>query len=83
MQPATPRLAPAVLAAYGGPVFAVAYLLFFLQFYFLKYATDVLLLSPAVVSLLFGPMGGPFTRDIAPIRPTPDACARSADTLER
>jgi Na+/melibiose symporter-like transporter len=47
-------LSPAVLAAYGGPVFAVAYLLFFVQFYFLKYATDVLLLSPAVVSLLFG-----------------------------
>jgi GPH family glycoside/pentoside/hexuronide:cation symporter len=47
-------LSAAVLAAYGGPVFAVAYLLFFVQFYFLKYATDVLLLSPAVVSLLFG-----------------------------
>jgi GPH family glycoside/pentoside/hexuronide:cation symporter len=54
LQPAPQRLSPAVLAAYGGPVFAVAYLLFFVQFYFLKYATDVLLLSPAVVSLLFG-----------------------------
>ena len=44
-----------MLAAYGGPAFAVAYLLFFVQFYFLKYATDVLLLPPALVSVLFGP----------------------------
>ena len=48
------RLSAGTLAAYGGPVFAVAYLLFFVQFYFLKFATDVLLLSPAVVSVLFG-----------------------------
>jgi len=41
------------LAAYGAPVFAVASLFFFVQFYFLKFATDVLLLSPAVVSVLF------------------------------
>jgi len=48
------RLSSATLAAYGGPSFAFAYLLFFVQFYFLKYATDVLLLAPAVVSVLFG-----------------------------
>lgn len=48
------RLSPLVLAAYGAPSFAFAYLLFFVQFYFLKFATDVLLLAPAVVSLLFG-----------------------------
>jgi Na+/melibiose symporter-like transporter len=48
------RLSPATLAAYGGPSFAFAYLLFFVQFYFLKFATDVLLLAPAVVSVLFG-----------------------------
>jgi GPH family glycoside/pentoside/hexuronide:cation symporter len=48
------RLSAATLAAYGGPSFAFAYLLFFVQFYFLKYATDVLLLAPAVVSVLFG-----------------------------
>ena len=36
-----PRLSPAKLAAYGVPSFAFAYLLFFVQFYFLKYATDV------------------------------------------
>ena len=39
---------------YGGPTFAVACLLFFVQFYFLKFATDVLLLAPALVSVLFG-----------------------------
>ena len=35
------------------PVFGIAYLLFFLQFYFLKFATDVLLLSPVIVGVLF------------------------------
>ena len=54
LQPSPTRLSASILAAYGGPVFAVGYLLFFVQFYFLKFATDVLLLSPAVVSLLFG-----------------------------
>ena len=54
MHPAPQRLSAAVLAAYGGPIFAFAYLLFFVQFYFLKYATDVLLLAPALVSVLFG-----------------------------
>ncbi len=49
-----PRLSPATLTAYGVPSFAFAYLLFFVQFYFLKFATDVLLLAPAVVSVLFG-----------------------------
>jgi GPH family glycoside/pentoside/hexuronide:cation symporter len=48
------RLPAATLAAYGVPTFAVAYLLFFVQFYFLKFATDVLLLAPALVSVLFG-----------------------------
>ena len=41
------------LTAYGAPIFAVASLFFFVQFYFLKFATDVLLLPPAVVSVLF------------------------------
>jgi GPH family glycoside/pentoside/hexuronide:cation symporter len=48
------RLSAATLAAYGAPTFAVAYLLFFVQFYFLKFATDVLLIAPALVSVLFG-----------------------------
>jgi GPH family glycoside/pentoside/hexuronide:cation symporter len=41
------------LLAYGGPIFGIAYLLFFVQFYFLKFATDVLLLPAAVVGVLF------------------------------
>jgi Na+/melibiose symporter-like transporter len=55
MQPnSAARISAATLAAYGAPSFGFAYLLFFVQFYFLKFATDVLLLAPAVVSLLFG-----------------------------
>lgn len=41
------------LLAYGGPAIGLAYLLFFVQFYYLKYATDVLLLPPAAVGALF------------------------------
>jgi GPH family glycoside/pentoside/hexuronide:cation symporter len=51
--PSDPRLSAATLAAYGAPSFGFAYLLFFVQFYFLKFATDVLLLAPVLVSLLF------------------------------
>jgi GPH family glycoside/pentoside/hexuronide:cation symporter len=49
-----PRLSAATLSVYGVPTLAVAYLLFFVQFYFLKFATDELLMAPALVSLLFG-----------------------------
>jgi GPH family glycoside/pentoside/hexuronide:cation symporter len=42
-----------VLLAYAAPLSGVAFYLFFVQFYFLKFATDVLLLPPAI-SLLFG-----------------------------
>ncbi len=48
------RLSAGTLGAYGAPSFAFAYLLFFVQFYFLKFATDELLLAPALVSVLFG-----------------------------
>jgi len=41
------------LLTYALPVSAFSFYLFFIQFYFLKYATDVLLLPPAI-SLLFG-----------------------------
>jgi len=41
------------LLAYGGPYCALAALLFFVQFYFLKFSTDVLLLPPAAVGGLF------------------------------
>lgn len=47
-------ISPRTHVAYGVPIFAVAYLLFFVQFYFLKFATDELLLAPALVSVLFG-----------------------------
>jgi len=43
-----------LLLAYGGPVLGVAVLLFLVQFYFLKFATDVLLLPPAAVGVVFG-----------------------------
>ncbi|MBW2242450.1 MAG: MFS transporter [Deltaproteobacteria bacterium] len=46
-----PRISIARLTAYGGPAFGLGYLLFFLQFYFLKFATDVLLLAPAVIGV--------------------------------
>jgi GPH family glycoside/pentoside/hexuronide:cation symporter len=53
--PAPPpsRLSRKVLLAYGGPMLAIAYLLFFVQFYFLKFSTDVLLLPPAAIGLVF------------------------------
>jgi Na+/melibiose symporter-like transporter len=38
---------------YGGPIVGLSFLLFFVQFYFLKFATDVLLLPPALVGGLF------------------------------
>lgn len=41
------------LLAYGGPIIGLAYLLFVVQFYFLKFATDVLLLPPALMGALF------------------------------
>ena len=49
-----PRLTPRELLAYGVPVLGIAYLLFFVQFYFLKFATDELLLPAAAVGVLFG-----------------------------
>jgi GPH family glycoside/pentoside/hexuronide:cation symporter len=47
------RVPARVLLAYGPPVFALSSLLFFVQFYFLKFATDVLLLAPAAVGVIF------------------------------
>ncbi|HYB99048.1 MAG TPA: MFS transporter [Candidatus Limnocylindrales bacterium] len=48
-----PRLSASTMAAYGGPTVALSFLLFFVLFYFLKFATDVLLLPPATVGALF------------------------------
>lgn len=49
----TARVPVRTLLAYGSPVLGIAYLLFFIQFYYLKFATDVLLLPPAVVGMVF------------------------------
>jgi GPH family glycoside/pentoside/hexuronide:cation symporter len=59
MKPAEPsapnaeRVPLAAVLAYGAPIFALSGFLFFVQFFFLKFATDVLLLSPVLVGLIF------------------------------
>lgn len=45
---ATPQM-----LAYAVPLSAASFFLYFVQFYFLKFATDVLLLAPAAVGALF------------------------------
>ena len=56
-QAAAPRIPSRVptgtLLAYGPPVVALSGALFFVQFYFLKFATDVLLIAPLVVGVIF------------------------------
>lgn len=42
-----------VLLSWGGPVVAASAGLFFVQFFFLNFATDVLLIAPAVVGVIF------------------------------
>ena len=42
------------LLAYGLPVAGFSFYLMFVQIYFLKFATDVLLLAPAAIGALFG-----------------------------
>ncbi|WP_299772513.1 MFS transporter [uncultured Pseudoteredinibacter sp.] len=39
---------------YGPPIFGLACLHFMVQLYFMKFATDVLLIAPAVMGLIFG-----------------------------
>ena len=52
--PASPARVPfATVASWGMPIFALSSTLFFLQFFFLKFATDVLLIAPVVVGVLF------------------------------
>lgn len=48
-----PTVPSARLLAYGVPAVGLSYLLFLVQFYFLNFATDVLLLEAGVVGLLF------------------------------
>ncbi len=52
--PAAARVPLGILLAYGPPLGALGLCLFFISFYFLKFATDTLLIEPAVVGLLFG-----------------------------
>ena len=47
------RVALPTLLAYAPPAFALGVPLFFVQFFLLKFATDVLLLAPAVVGTIF------------------------------
>lgn len=47
-------LSAMTLFAYAVPLAGASHLLFFVQFYFLKFATDELLLPPGEVGLLFG-----------------------------
>ncbi|MEE9606346.1 MAG: MFS transporter [Myxococcota bacterium] len=42
------------LLAFGVPASGIAFYILFIQFYFLKFATDVLLIAPAAIGLLFG-----------------------------
>ena len=48
------RVSWPTLLAFGLPSSGYAFYLFFVQFYFLKYATDVLLIAPAVAGALIG-----------------------------
>src|SRR5262245_43749305 len=47
------RVPLATLLAYAAPTFALGAPLFFVQFFFLQFATDVLLLAPAVIGAIF------------------------------
>jgi GPH family glycoside/pentoside/hexuronide:cation symporter len=51
---ASSRVSARDLLAYAVPATGVAFHLFFIQFYFLKFATDVLLAAPAVIGVLMG-----------------------------
>ena len=53
LAPAVERLPLGTVLAYGPPVLGLSTLLFFVQFYFLKFATDVLLIAPALVGTVF------------------------------
>ncbi|HEM47343.1 MAG TPA: MFS transporter, partial [Alphaproteobacteria bacterium] len=47
------RLALGTLVSWGPPIIGLSSALFFLQFFFLNFATDVLLIAPAIVGALF------------------------------
>jgi Na+/melibiose symporter-like transporter len=53
MRPEIERVPLRTVLAYGPPILGLSGLLFFIQFFFLKFATDVLLLAPATVGVVF------------------------------
>ena len=52
-EPPATRVPMTTALAFGGPIFALSSTLFFVQFFFLKFATDVLLIAPVLVGTLF------------------------------
>jgi GPH family glycoside/pentoside/hexuronide:cation symporter len=51
---AAERVPWGTLLAFALPALGYSFYLFFVQFFFLKFATDVLLLAPALIGVLFG-----------------------------
>jgi GPH family glycoside/pentoside/hexuronide:cation symporter len=45
---------PAALVAYGSPALALGFMMSLTSLYFLKFSTDVLLITPALVGIVFG-----------------------------
>ena len=52
--PSSPRLPNRLLWIYSVPTMGIGFMFFFLVLYLMKYATDVLLMAPAAVSVIFG-----------------------------
>jgi GPH family glycoside/pentoside/hexuronide:cation symporter len=52
-RPAAERVALSTILSWGAPVVAASGALFFVQFFFLNFATDVLLIAPATVGVIF------------------------------
>src|ERR1700687_5557824 len=51
--PHTARVPLATVLSYGPPIFGLTAPFFFVQFFFMKFATDVLLIAPATIGLVF------------------------------
>ena len=52
--PSSPRLPNRLLWIYSVPTMGIGFMFFFVVLYLMKYATDVLLMAPAAVSVIFG-----------------------------
>jgi GPH family glycoside/pentoside/hexuronide:cation symporter len=52
-EPARDRVPLGTLLSWGPPICGASSALFFIQFFFLKFATDVLLIAPVVVGVIF------------------------------